>query len=57
MASELINRRHEADQPASDAYYPKPIKPWFSVARPMRYMLREQRLLFVLVGIAIALGG
>nr|VDD58109.1 unnamed protein product [Brassica oleracea] len=54
MASELINRRHEADQPASDAYYPKPIKPWFSVARPMRYMLREQRLLFVLVGIAIA---
>uniref|UniRef100_M4CU11 UDP-glucuronate decarboxylase n=1 Tax=Brassica campestris TaxID=3711 RepID=M4CU11_BRACM len=54
MASELRNRRHEADQPASDAYYPKPIKPWFSVARPMRYMLREQRLLFVLVGIAIA---
>ncbi|KAG2260911.1 hypothetical protein Bca52824_080205 [Brassica carinata] len=54
MASELINRRHEADQPAADAYYPKPIKPWFSVTRPMRYMLREQRLLFVLVGIAIA---
>ncbi|CAH8326397.1 unnamed protein product [Eruca vesicaria subsp. sativa] len=54
MASELINRRHEADQPASDAYYPKPIKPWFSVTRPMRYMLREQRLVFVLVGIAIA---
>lgn len=54
MASELINRRHEADQPAADAYYPKPIKPWFVVTRPMRYMLREQRLLFVLVGIAIA---
>lgn len=54
MASELINRRHEADQPAADAYYPKPIKPWFFVTRPMRYMLREQRLLFVLVGIAIA---
>ncbi|KAJ0256761.1 NAD(P)-binding domain-containing protein [Hirschfeldia incana] len=54
MASELINRRHEADQPSADAYYPRPIKPWFSITRPMRYMLREQRLLFVLVGIAIA---
>jgi len=54
MASELINRRHEADQPVADAYYPKPIKSWFLVTRPMRYMLREQRLLFVLVGIAIA---
>ncbi|CAL9245345.1 unnamed protein product [Arabidopsis halleri] len=54
MASELINRRHEADQPIADAYYPKPIKPWFMVTRPMRYMLREQRLIFVLVGIAIA---
>lgn len=54
MASELINRRHESEQPAADAYYPKPTKPWFFVTRPMRYMLREQRLLFVLVGIAIA---
>ncbi|CAF2176454.1 unnamed protein product [Brassica napus] len=55
MASELINRRHEADQPHADAYYPRPIKPWSStVTRPMRYMLREQRLLFVLLGIAIA---
>ncbi|XP_010497419.1 PREDICTED: UDP-glucuronic acid decarboxylase 2-like, partial [Camelina sativa] len=54
MASELINRRHEADQPTADAYYPKPIKPWFMVTRPMRYLLREQRLIFVLVGIAIA---
>ncbi|EOA24040.1 hypothetical protein CARUB_v10017258mg [Capsella rubella] len=54
MASELINRRHEADQPTADAYYPKPIKPWFMATRPMRYMLREQRLIFVLVGIAIA---
>ncbi|CAH8368482.1 unnamed protein product [Eruca vesicaria subsp. sativa] len=55
MASELINRRHEADQPDADAYYPRPTKPWSSsVTRPMRYILREQRLLFVLVGIAIA---
>ncbi|KAH0884333.1 hypothetical protein HID58_060429, partial [Brassica napus] len=54
MASELINRRHEADQPAADAYYPRPTKPWLSATRPMRYMLREQRLMFVVVGIAIA---
>ncbi|VVB06663.1 unnamed protein product [Arabis nemorensis] len=55
MANELINRRHESDQPTTDSsYYPKPIKPWFLVTRPMRYILREQRLLFVLVGIAIA---
>ncbi|KAL0725262.1 hypothetical protein Bca4012_039861 [Brassica carinata] len=52
MASELINRRHESDQPSADAYYPRPTKPSFT--RPMRYMLREQRLIFVLVGIAIA---
>ncbi|KAJ4872130.1 UDP-glucuronic acid decarboxylase 2 [Raphanus sativus] len=55
MANELINRRHESDQPSADAYYPRPTKPSFSsVTRPMRYMLREQRLIFVLVGIAIA---
>ncbi|OMO81942.1 NAD-dependent epimerase/dehydratase [Corchorus olitorius] len=53
MGSELIFRGHEA-QPASDSYSPKPVKPWASVTRPIRYMLREQRLLFVLVGIAIA---
>ncbi|KFK35463.1 hypothetical protein AALP_AA5G287200 [Arabis alpina] len=55
MASELINRRHESDQHTTESsYYPKPIKPWFFVTRPMRYMLREQRLLFVFFGIAIA---
>ncbi|XP_013741765.1 UDP-glucuronic acid decarboxylase 2-like [Brassica napus] len=54
MASELINRRHEADQAGADAYYPRPPKRWLSASRPMRYMLREQRLIFVLVGIAIA---
>ncbi|XP_056865403.1 UDP-glucuronic acid decarboxylase 2 [Raphanus sativus] len=57
MANELINRRHESDQPSADSYYPRPTKPSFScssVTRPMRYMLREQRLIFVLVGIAIA---
>ncbi|XP_010520999.1 PREDICTED: UDP-glucuronic acid decarboxylase 2-like isoform X2 [Tarenaya hassleriana] len=54
MASELMYRRYETDQPSVDAYYPKPIKPWFFVTPSIRYMLREQRLVFVLVGIAIA---
>ncbi|KAK4418130.1 UDP-glucuronic acid decarboxylase 2 [Sesamum alatum] len=53
MGSELIFRGHES-QPVSDAYSPKPHKPWFNVTRPIRYMLREQRLVFVFVGIAIA---
>ncbi|XVF80592.1 hypothetical protein PTKIN_Ptkin15bG0086000 [Pterospermum kingtungense] len=53
MGSELIYRGHET-QPASDSYSPKPVKPWSSVVWPIRYMLREQRLLFVLVGIAMA---
>ncbi|GKU86852.1 hypothetical protein SLEP1_g1326 [Rubroshorea leprosula] len=53
MVSELIYRGHEAQQ-ASDTYSPKPVKPWSSVARPIRYLLREQRLLFVLVGVVIA---
>ncbi|KAK8718114.1 hypothetical protein V6N13_045360 [Hibiscus sabdariffa] len=53
MGSELIYRGHES-QPVSDSYSPKPDKPWASVTRPIRYMLREQRLVFVLVGIAIA---
>lgn len=50
MASELIFRGHES-QPVSDAYSPKRPKPWVG---PIRYILREQRLVFVLVGIAIA---
>ncbi|XP_073140051.1 UDP-glucuronic acid decarboxylase 2 [Henckelia pumila] len=53
MASELIFRGHES-QPVSDAYSPKPQKPWPAVAGPVRYMLREQRLVFMLVGIAVA---
>ncbi|GLU07379.1 hypothetical protein SLE2022_243390 [Rubroshorea leprosula] len=53
MGSELIYRGHEAQQ-ASDSYSPKPVKPWLSVARPIRYLLREQRLLFVVVGVVIA---
>ncbi|KAM7521473.1 hypothetical protein LguiA_011375 [Lonicera macranthoides] len=53
MGSELIYRGHES-QPTSDSYSPKPHKPWLNVVRPIRYMLREQRLIFVFVGIAIA---
>ncbi|GLT42452.1 hypothetical protein SLA2020_164490 [Shorea laevis] len=53
MGSELIYRGHEAQQ-ASDSYSPKPVKPWSSVTRSVRYLLREQRLLFVLVGVVIA---
>ncbi|KAK4441776.1 UDP-glucuronic acid decarboxylase 2 [Sesamum alatum] len=53
MGSELIFRGHES-QPVNDAYSPKPPKPWLTVIRPIRYMLREQRLVFLLVGIAIA---
>ncbi|KAL9666302.1 hypothetical protein QQ045_000630 [Rhodiola kirilowii] len=54
MASELIYRGHDEPQPKSDAYFPKPHKPWFAILRPIRYILREQRLLFVFIGIAIA---
>ncbi|CAA2997380.1 UDP-glucuronic acid decarboxylase 2-like [Olea europaea subsp. europaea] len=53
MGSELIFRGHEAP-PVTEAYSPKPPKPSLSVIRPVRYMLREQRLVFVFVGIAIA---
>ncbi|XP_022984049.1 UDP-glucuronic acid decarboxylase 2-like [Cucurbita maxima] len=54
MGSELIFRGHDETQPPADAYSPKPPKPWLSMTRPIHYMLREQRLLFVLVGIGIA---
>ncbi|KAL3517439.1 hypothetical protein ACH5RR_020028 [Cinchona calisaya] len=53
MGSELIYRGHET-HPATDEYSPKPPKPWLTEIRPIRYMLREQRLIFVFVGIAIA---
>ncbi|KAG9443808.1 hypothetical protein H6P81_015148 [Aristolochia fimbriata] len=53
MGSELIYRRHE-NQPVPDTYSPKQPKPWLAVERPVRYLLREQRLLFVLVGMALA---
>ncbi|XP_065860469.1 UDP-glucuronic acid decarboxylase 2 [Euphorbia lathyris] len=54
MASELIFRGHDDSQHTADEYFPKAPKRWLFVTRPIRYILREQRLLFVLVGIAIA---
>lgn len=53
MSSALTFRGHET-QPVADTYSPKPPKPWLAVTRPIRYILREQRLIFVLIGIAIA---
>ncbi|CAL9078746.1 unnamed protein product [Musa textilis] len=57
MASELIYRGHDAAHtPTSGGagYSPKPEKrlPWFS--RPLRYLIREQRLAFLLVGMVLA---
>nr|APW77264.1 UDP-xylose synthase [Plantago ovata] len=55
MASELIFRGHESQPITGDgAYSPKPPKPWLTATRPIHYLLREQRLIFILVGIAIA---
>ncbi|MED6121389.1 hypothetical protein PIB30_029765 [Stylosanthes scabra] len=53
-SSELIYRGHES-QPITDDYSPKPNKPWLSFTlNPVNYLLREQRLLFTLLGIFIA---
>lgn len=57
MGSELTFRGGHEAQPASDSYSPKLPKRWASVTRPIGYLLREQRLIFVLVGIAIATVG
>ncbi|KAI3693527.1 hypothetical protein L1987_76471 [Smallanthus sonchifolius] len=50
MGSELTYRRPE-NQPPPESYSPKPNKQSWTF---VRYMLREQRLVFVLFGIAIA---
>ncbi|KMT05995.1 hypothetical protein BVRB_7g164820 [Beta vulgaris subsp. vulgaris] len=54
MASELIFRGHEESHLKSEPYSPKPQKPWFNVTRPIHYLLREQRIVFLFLGIAIA---
>lgn len=53
-SSELIFRGHEGISSNSDTYSPKHPKQWLPLTRPIHYLLREQRLLFILVGIAIA---
>lgn len=55
MGSELFYRGHEA-HPLGDSagYSPKPMKRWPSLPRPVRYLLREQRLLFLVAGMALA---
>ncbi|XP_071718949.1 UDP-glucuronic acid decarboxylase 2-like [Rutidosis leptorrhynchoides] len=53
MGSELTYRKHEEPQTSSESYTPKPTKQ-FQFPPVIRYMLREQRLIFVLIGIAIA---
>ncbi|KAJ4906295.1 UDP-glucuronic acid decarboxylase 4 [Raphanus sativus] len=47
----MASRRQETEQPEAQAYYQKPTKPWFVA---ILYILREQRLVCVLIGIAIA---
>ncbi|RRT51694.1 hypothetical protein B296_00044961, partial [Ensete ventricosum] len=56
MASELIYRGgHDAHPPESGSgYTPKPEKRLLWLWRPLRYLLQEQRLVFVLVGMALA---
>ncbi|XP_062189335.1 UDP-glucuronic acid decarboxylase 2-like [Phragmites australis] len=57
-SSELIYRGHDAqavDGPGAAGYSSaKPQKPLPWLARPLRYVMGEQRLLFALVGMAIA---
>uniref|UniRef100_A0A803L9T4 UDP-glucuronate decarboxylase n=1 Tax=Chenopodium quinoa TaxID=63459 RepID=A0A803L9T4_CHEQI len=55
MASELIFRGgHEAHLKSDEYDSPKPLKPWLTVTRPIHYLLREQRLVFLVLGIGIA---
>nr|AMM04375.1 UDP-xylose synthase [Albuca bracteata] len=53
-SSELIFRGHESQSPSDDQYSPKPLAAGRWVPPPVSYLLREQRLLFVLVGMALA---
>ncbi|KAJ7564817.1 hypothetical protein O6H91_02G034600 [Diphasiastrum complanatum] len=51
----LNHRRHdEGSLPQSMEYSPKPTKPWNNWLRPVDYLLREQRIVFVLVGMVLA---
>ncbi|PKA62241.1 UDP-glucuronic acid decarboxylase 2 [Apostasia shenzhenica] len=54
MGSELIYRGHEAQPLGDGACSPKPMKRWLSLPRAVRYLLREQRLFFLIAGMALA---
>ncbi|KAL9235755.1 hypothetical protein vseg_010491 [Gypsophila vaccaria] len=54
MASELIFRGGHDSHPKADSYSPKPEKPWLTVTRGFHYLLREQRLLFLVLGVALS---
>ncbi|KAG0501088.1 hypothetical protein HPP92_001160 [Vanilla planifolia] len=54
MASELIYRGHEVHAQSGGPYSPKQMKSWPSLPRPVRYLVREQRLLFLIAGMALA---
>lgn len=48
-----LNHRRPDIHPLYDLYYPKPSKPW-PWTRAFDYLLREQRLIFVLIGMLFA---
>eukprot|EP00250_Pteridium_aquilinum_P011432 c20065_g1_i1 orf=383-1708(+) len=54
MLPSLTHRRAEEEPSPSDSYHPKRIKPSAHMASALDYVLREQRPLFVLIGIFIA---
>nr|XP_043619244.1 UDP-glucuronic acid decarboxylase 2-like [Erigeron canadensis] len=58
MASELTYRRHEetVEEAQKSSYSPKSNKPLLPITMPyvVSYIFREQRLIFVVIGIAIA---
>ncbi|CAM8976759.1 unnamed protein product [Rhodiola kirilowii] len=56
MASELIHRHHDEIRPESNPISDSktPSKTRLPIAKPIRYLLNEQRLLFLVIGIAIA---
>ncbi|XP_073392681.1 UDP-glucuronic acid decarboxylase 4 [Physcomitrium patens] len=52
MMSPNLNHRRVEVSPGDEKYTPKPQKQW-SLARSAEYVLREQRFVFVLIGVAI----
>eukprot|EP00246_Nothoceros_aenigmaticus_P009481 TRINITY_DN2501_c0_g1_i1.p1 TRINITY_DN2501_c0_g1~~TRINITY_DN2501_c0_g1_i1.p1 ORF type:complete len:444 (-),score=70.71 TRINITY_DN2501_c0_g1_i1:386-1717(-) len=51
-SASLNHRRHENQQQSAD-YSPKPSKPW-PWSRPVEYVFKEQRFMFIILGIAIS---